>query len=109
MPQKETRPHKASLRNFMLLMKAKRFIVKGNVQGVGYRYFAARAAQKLGLKGYVKNLINGDVEAYAEGDEKSLEAFHADLLKGPMMSNVNDVIASEEKLIIAFKSFEIKH
>ena len=46
--------------------------IKGKVQGVGYRYFVYRKAQVLGLKGWVRNLSNGAVEAVFEGDEPSV-------------------------------------
>ena len=54
-------------------MIARRYVVKGRVQGVGFRYFAHRAAKGLGLRGWVKNLPNGTVEAYAEGDEDAVK------------------------------------
>ncbi len=90
-------------------MKGRRFIVRGDVQGVGFRYFAVRAAQKHELKGWVRNLPNGDVEAYAEGDGKDLESFHSDLLKGPMMSRVTDVAVNEEQPSGRHNSFEIRY
>ena len=93
----------------MEILKAKRYIVKGDVQGVGYRYFAVRVAQRLGVKGFVRNLPNGDVEAYAEAAEKNLEEFRRDLLKGPMMSHVTEVIVSEEQSKGTFNSFEIRY
>ena len=50
-----------------LKMAAAKIIVSGTVQGVGFRYYIARSAEELGLKGYTKNLFNGNVEIYAEG------------------------------------------
>ncbi len=47
---------------------AKKFLITGRVQGVGYRYFAERWASQLGICGYVKNLWDGNVEVYAIGD-----------------------------------------
>ena len=51
------------------------FIVKGRVQGVGYRYFTSITAKNLGITGTVRNLANNDVEVVAEGDEKMIKEF----------------------------------
>lgn len=66
--------------------------VKGRVQGVGFRYFVKSAAQQLGLVGYVKNLTNGDVEVIAEGSADAVEELRMRLWKGPMFSNVVNVV-----------------
>ncbi|MEZ5344410.1 MAG: acylphosphatase [Pyrinomonadaceae bacterium] len=67
---------------------ARRFFIRGLVQGVGYRFFAQRAAAKHQVLGFVRNLEDGRVEALAEGDESSVRAFHEDLLTGPNYSRV---------------------
>ena len=72
-------------------MRARKFWVSGQVQGVGYRYFAVRAARELGLKGWVRNLSDGRVEAYAAGPASLLEDFEARLRKGPMSGEVRGV------------------
>jgi acylphosphatase len=72
-------------------MRARKFWVSGQVQGVGYRYFAVRAARELGLKGWVRNLSDGRVEAYAAGPANLLEDFEARLRKGPMSGEVRGV------------------
>ena len=66
-------------------------IVKGRVQGVGYRYFVIHVAREIGLKGYVKNLMDGDVEVVAEGPEEDLEKLIKALWRGPAFSNVEDI------------------
>lgn len=76
-------------------------IVRGTVQGVGFRYFTMRQAQKLGVTGFVRNLSNGDVEVWAEGDQETLSAFLAAVKRGPLGAHVQDVnvdwqIASEQ-------------
>ena len=70
---------------------ARRYVVTGRVQGVGYRNFVEYAASKLGLTGYVRNLSNGDVEVFAMGRPESLDDFRKELAKGPMMAKVNAV------------------
>ncbi len=70
---------------------AKRFFVSGTVQGVGYRYFAERAARHLKLAGYVRNLSDGRVEAYAIGPHEALATLRASLERGPTGSSVSGV------------------
>ena len=71
--------------------QAKRFFVSGFVQGVGFRYFTQDAAERLHLNGYVRNLRDGRVEAYAIGTEKQLADFRAALERGPRFSRVTQV------------------
>lgn len=73
------------------MIVARKFIISGMVQGVGYRFFAQRAAARHQVLGYVKNLEDGRVESYAEGAEKSVEAFKHDLTAGPSYSNVEHI------------------
>lgn len=61
------------------------------VQGVGYRYFVQRIAERLGLAGYAKNLRDGRVEVYAIGMGKSLGMLRAQLERGPASASVSDV------------------
>lgn len=70
---------------------ARKFFVSGLVQGVGYRFFAQRAAAKHQVLGYVRNLKDGRVETLVEGDEGSVKAFHEELLTGPFYSRVEMV------------------
>ncbi|MDR1507411.1 MAG: acylphosphatase [Treponema sp.] len=60
-----------------------RAIVRGRVQGVGFRYSAIREARRLGVGGWVRNDTTGDVEVWAEGSPEKLAAFSAWLGKGP--------------------------
>jgi acylphosphatase len=69
------------------MVKAK-IIVKGLVQGVGYRYFCYRKAKEYDLTGYAKNLPNGDVEVEVEGDQYLIMSFIKDLKIGPAKSSV---------------------
>ncbi len=74
---------------------ARRWIVRGRVQGVGYRYFAQRAAEDLGLTGYVRNLDDGSVEVYAVGPEDKLARLAGMLFRGPRWSDVRGVEEQE--------------
>ncbi len=71
--------------------QAKRFLVTGFVQGVGFRYFTQDAAERLHLSGYVRNLRDGRVEAYAIGTGEQLADFRAALEQGPRFSRVTEV------------------
>ena len=77
---------------------AKRWFVRGRVQGVGYRYFAENAASRLGLTGYARNLDDGRVEVYAVGPEKKLSDFAGSLRKGPAWGDVRGVEEQEAEI-----------
>ena len=83
--------------------------VRGHVQGVGYRFFARRAAVSLGLRGYVRNLPDGAVETVAEGSRGDLEALLAALWRGPSEARVADVEASWGAATGTFGGFSIRH
>ena len=70
---------------------ARKFYISGLVQGVGYRFFTQRAAARHQVLGYVRNLRDGRVEAFAEGDADSVEAFKHDLTAGPTHSKVEHI------------------
>lgn len=70
---------------------ARRYLVSGHVQGVGFRYFAQDAARSEGLSGYARNLGDGTVESVAEGEAESLDRFEAALRRGPSRSRVEHV------------------
>ncbi len=70
---------------------AKRWFVRGRVQGVGFRYFAQNAASALGLCGYARNLDDGRVEVYAIGPEDKLSKMAGMLHTGPRWSDVRGV------------------
>lgn len=72
-------------------MKTCRLTVTGRVQGVGYRFFAQRKASGLGLKGWVKNNMDGSVELSVQGDQDKIEILIKELQRGPMMSNVESI------------------
>ncbi len=65
------------------------------VQGVGYRFFAERVAERLGLAGYVKNLRDGRVEVYAIGQPSALATLRVELERGPRAAMVSEVIEQD--------------
>ena len=71
-----------------LMIIARMFTISGQVQGVGFRYFAQRSAARHQVRGYIKNLPDGRVEALAEGPERSVREFGHDLAAGPAYSKV---------------------
>ena len=70
---------------------AANIVVKGLVQGVGFRYFVHVHAAQLGLKGVVKNLFSGEVAIEVEGDRSLIEEFITKVKVGPRHSHVTDV------------------
>lgn len=76
-------------------MPVRHYIVKGRVQGVGFRWFVHREAAEIGLKGWVRNTDRGDVEVLAAGDEEQLLELTAALKQGSRGSRVDAVIADE--------------
>jgi len=66
-------------------------IVHGRVQGVGFRYFVLDHARALGLAGYARNLADGTVEVYAEGDRAALTSLADELRRGPRAASVTHV------------------
>ncbi len=84
-------------------------IVRGGVQGVGFRYFVWQQARSLGLTGWVRNLLNGNVEVLAEGSRAHLEQLAVALRSGPPAADVKDceiewLPASDE-----FAGFDVKY
>ncbi len=75
---------------------------------MGYRFFAERVASQLGLAGYVKNLADGNVEAYVIGEEVLLEEFRRHLAEGPRGAHVSGVEEFEAAIISRYKQFVIE-
>ena len=87
---------------------ARRFIISGFVQGVGFRFFAQRSAARHQILGFVKNLEDGRVEAYAEGGAKAVEDFKHDLTAGPTYSRVDQIEETVLEPNGIYKSFLIE-
>lgn len=89
---------------------ARRYYVSGMVQGVGFRYFALRAARGLGVAGYARNLSDGRVEVYAVGPDASHAALRAELRRGPSAAEVSIVIEEEAEIDSQYAlGFEIEY
>lgn len=86
---------------------AKRFNVRGRVQGVNYRRFAATEAAALDIHGYAKNLDDGSVEVVAEGVPANLDLLAQKLSKGPPAARVDKVVA-EDTSVTGYTGFAIR-
>lgn len=87
-------------------MIARRAVVSGRVQGVGFRFFAERAARAAGVKGWVRNLPDGRVETVAEGDQEAVARYLERIGRGPFAGSVASVEV-EEREPEGFERFEI--
>jgi acylphosphatase len=92
-------------------MQARRYIVRGRVQGVGFRWFVEREAAAIGLVGWVRNNEDSTVELVAAGDPQQLDLLKARLQEGPRASRVDtveEVDPAPDEVIGNLKSFQIR-
>lgn len=82
--------------------------VKGLVQGVGFRYFVAAKASRLGLVGFVCNTYSGEVEIEVEGERSGIESLIREVKVGPRASQVRDVVIEWHEESNRFSHFEIR-
>ncbi len=89
-------------------MPASHYILKGRVQGVGFRYFAYHVARDLHIQGWARNLRNGDLEIHAQGDPERMWQFLDQIRSGPSFAAVNsiEVLKVDEQ---DFTDFSIEH
>ena len=80
-------------------MSARRFLISGRVQGVGYRYFAEQSAHVTGVTGWAQNLDDGRVEVHANGTPEQLDDFEGRLRKGPRFADVRSVESSDAPML----------
>jgi acylphosphatase len=88
-------------------MKTWHYKISGRVQGVAFRHYTVREAEKWGISGTVKNMQNGEVEVFAQGDDQAIAQFELFLHTGPRSASVEKV---EKEIIdgeIAFVGFDI--
>jgi len=87
---------------------ARRYIVRGRVQGVGFRWFVEREAHLLGIAGWVRNMSDGGVEVLAMGTTHQLSGLHSRLREGPRAARVDAVEVFEAQPVAELNSFRIE-
>src|SRR5690349_14007139 len=88
--------------------EARRFLVRGRVQGVVFRWFVEREAHVLGIAGWVRNNVAGSVEVLAIGSRGLLLGLRSGLREGPRAARVDDVEAAEAKPVAGLTTFRIE-
>jgi acylphosphatase len=86
---------------------ARRFVVNGRVHGVGFRYFTQEAALREGVTGWVRNLLDGGVEAYAEGEIEAVTRLERAIRSGPRGARVDRVYVDIEDPTGAYDTFSV--
>jgi acylphosphatase len=89
------------------VLVARRYVVNGRVQRVGFRMFVEDAARREGMRGYVRNEHDGSVEVVAEGDAEAMLRFEMALRRGPLGARVDDVATTELEPSNRFASFRV--
>jgi acylphosphatase len=89
-------------------LEARRFVVRGRVQGVGFRWFVEHEAHILGITGWVRNNADGSVEVLAQGTSDQLSGLRSRLREGPRAARVDAVGESEAKPAGGITSFRIE-
>ena len=89
-------------------MQARRFLVRGRVQGVGFRWFVEREARLLGVAGWVRNNSDGAVEVFAQGTREQLSALRDRLQAGPRAARVDQVEELDANLTKDLTTFRIE-
>jgi acylphosphatase len=87
---------------------ARRFLVRGRVQGVGFRWFVEREAYLFDIKGWVRNNADGTVEVLAMGSQEQLRGFRRRLEQGPRAARVDQVEEIEAKPVAGLNTFRIE-
>lgn len=87
---------------------ARRFLVRGRVQGVGFRWFVEREAHILGISGWVRNNPDSSVEVFAMGTRDQLAGLSSRLHQGPRAARVDDVQESEAPPTPGLRNFRIE-
>jgi acylphosphatase len=84
-------------------------LLTGLVQGVGFRYFVTRHAERLGLKGYTRNLYSGEVEIVVEGERYKIEELISEVKTGPSHAHVNKCRVEWAESKNEFTTFGVKY
>ena len=91
------------------MMTARRYLIAGRVQRVGFRHFVITRAAEQGLSGWTRNLADGRVEVLAQGEIASLEALRSHLSTGPPFAQVTSVEAEVVEVDPALHGFTVRH
>lgn len=78
------------------MIVARRYLVRGLVHGVGFRFFTDEVARREGLSGFVRNCDDGSVETLVEGEREAVDRFERSINQGPPLSRVDDVSVASE-------------
>jgi acylphosphatase len=89
------------------MKKAVKIVIAGTVQGVFFRQFVKDEADKLALRGMVRNLENGDVEVFAEGNLDNVNKFIEICKQGPKHARIRNVVVEERRFSGDFPDFKI--
>jgi acylphosphatase len=89
------------------VLVARRYVVKGRVQRVGFRFFVEEAARRENVLGYVRNEHDGSVEIVAEGDADAMHRFEMAIRRGPGGARVDEVQTTELEPSSRFTSFQV--
>jgi acylphosphatase len=89
-------------------IQARRFVVRGRVQGVGFRWFVEREAHILQIAGWVRNNPDGSVEVLAMGSREKLSGLRSRLEEGPRAARVDGVTESEAEPVAGLESFQVR-
>jgi acylphosphatase len=90
-------------------MVARRFLISGIVQGVGFRFFVMRAAARHHMLGTVRNMPDGRVEVVAEGERAAMDEFKKDLSTGPLLAEVSDIEETDLPVTGLYRDFRIDY
>jgi acylphosphatase len=89
-------------------VQTRKFVVRGRVQGVGFRWFVEREARTLGISGWVRNNSDGSVEVLASGTQEQLFGLRSRLQQGPRAARVDNVEEAEAKPVAGLNTFRIE-
>lgn len=89
-------------------VQARRFLIRGRVQGVGFRWFVEREAHILGIAGWVRNNHDGSVEVLAMGTREQLAGLRTRLREGPRAARIDGVEESEAEPAAGLNSFQVR-
>ena len=89
-------------------IQARRFLVRGRVQGVGFRWFVEREAHLLQIAGWVRNNPDSSVEVLAMGTREQLVGLRSRLQQGPRAARIDDVEESDAEPVAGLNSFQVR-